>query len=128
MPTYPNSPAYPTYGTPDFVVQNIRYASSVSAYRDMNLTNIYNAFAVDVCNNGDSVNFSRNFQVTFSVNGHTETQTLQPYYNSSATWSQNQCKTFAVEASNFSLSNSNNWYLVRVEANTGYDRIQEYNT
>jgi hypothetical protein len=120
-----------SYGAADFTVGNIRYEQSISAYQDTGTTMLYNVFAADVCNNGDGVTFNRNFQVTFSANNRTEYVTLSPYYNSNSFWTANECRTVAVEVSKFSLNSSysnSGWYTVVVEANTGYDKIPEYNT
>lgn len=119
---------YPTYGSPDFTVNNVRFERSISVYRDSGTTTLYDAFAADVCNYGDSVSFSRDFRVTISTNGRTEYINYRPSYNYSTTWNRNECRTFGAEVSKFSIWNSNNSYSVTVEANTGYDRISETNT
>ena len=101
-PWYPDN----TYGTADFMVQNIRYVPSVNAYRDTGISTVYNAFAADVCNYGDSVSFSQNFQATFIVNNHTEYVTLRPNYGNLASWNRSECRTLAVEISKFGIWNN----------------------
>jgi hypothetical protein len=117
----------------------------VSAYQGNGMTTVYNAYAANICNYGDSVTLTQDFQVTFTANNHTEYVTLSPYYsisypynynynyynnyNNYSTWGRNECRTVAVETSRFvSYYTNNNWYSVSVEANSGYNKIPESNT